>query len=279
MFRILETGFFTTVQDSGRYGFRDIGIPLSGCMDARAARLVNSLLENDQSDAVLEITMTGPKIQFEEPTFIALGGAEMSAELNGQAIGIYEVHPVNTGDLLTFGKLQTGFRTYLGLKGGIRSTKVLNSRSFFKSITKVDRIKENEEFAYQPCVDYKAKITQIKPESFCKEQKLIVEPGPEFELLDIKDQEKLFHKNFTIAKEYNRMAYQLEETLNEHTISMITSANLPGTVQLTPAGKLIVLMRDGQTTGGYPRVLQLNEASISVLSQKKFGDKISFVRS
>ena len=57
---------------------------------------------------------------------------------------------------------------------------------------------------------------------------------------------------------------------------MITSANLPGTVQLTPEGGLIILMRDGQTTGGYPRILQLKESSISVLSQKKFGDRIHF---
>jgi allophanate hydrolase subunit 2 len=56
---------------------------------------------------------------------------------------------------------------------------------------------------------------------------------------------------------------------------MLTSATLPGTVQLTPAGKLIILMRDGQTTGGYPRVLQLDTKSIALLSQKKFGDKVS----
>ena len=57
---------------------------------------------------------------------------------------------------------------------------------------------------------------------------------------------------------------------------MITSATLPGTVQLTPKGKLIILMRDGQTTGGYPRIMQLSAAAISVLAQKKFGDVISF---
>jgi allophanate hydrolase subunit 2 len=56
----------------------------------------------------------------------------------------------------------------------------------------------------------------------------------------------------------------------------LTSATLPGTVQLTPSGKLIVLMKDGQTTGGYPRILQLSDKSISILAQKKFGDNASF---
>ena len=72
------------------------------------------------------------------------------------------------------------------------------------------------------------------------------------------------------------MAYQLEETLDTHAQSMLTSATLPGTVQITPAGKLIILMRDGQTTGGYPRILQLSDDAINVLAQKTFGDTISF---
>ena len=276
MFRVLDTGFFTTIQDAGRFGFRDIGVPVSGYMDAKSAEIANSLLENDLDDAVLEITMTGPKLEFEAPTFIALGGAEMSAELNEQPIGNYEVHRVNTGDIISFGKLHSGFRTYLAMKGGIRSKKVLNSRSYFKSITKKDRILKNEEFEFGTFTDFEPKISQFKPEPIYREHQLQVERGPEFELLDEAARKDLFDKTFTIAKEYNRMAYQLEEKLIAHKNSMITSANLPGTVQLTPAGKLIILMRDGQTTGGYPRILQLGETAISVLSQKKFGDQISF---
>ena len=72
------------------------------------------------------------------------------------------------------------------------------------------------------------------------------------------------------------MAYQLEEYLSAKSHPMLTSATLPGTVQLTPAGKIIILMRDGQTTGGYPRIMQLTQNSIDLLAQKKFGDKVEF---
>ena len=72
------------------------------------------------------------------------------------------------------------------------------------------------------------------------------------------------------------MAYQLDETIDGHSISMLTSATLPGTVQFTPSGKLIILMKDGQTTGGYPRILQLTDKAISILAQKKSGDHFSF---
>lgn len=73
------------------------------------------------------------------------------------------------------------------------------------------------------------------------------------------------------------MAYQLEEKMEGHSISMLTSATLPGTVQMTPSGRFIILMKDGQTTGGYPRILQLTKEAISILAQKKAGDKIKFV--
>ncbi|MGB7786903.1 MAG: allophanate hydrolase subunit 2 family protein, partial [Salinimicrobium sp.] len=75
----------------------------------------------------------------------------------------------------------------------------------------------------------------------------------------------------------NRMGIQLQEELPNTLDAILTGPVLPGTVQLTPSGKLIVLMRDGQTTGGYPRVLQLSEAGINALAQKLPGEKFRFI--
>ena len=72
------------------------------------------------------------------------------------------------------------------------------------------------------------------------------------------------------------MAYQLQESLENSLEPILTSGVLPGTVQLTPSGKLIILMRDCQTTGGYPRVLQLKESAINILAQKYTGQQIRF---
>ena len=52
--QIVDPGLFTTVQDRGRYGFQDIGVPISGAMDQFALRSANSLVGNDQTDAELE---------------------------------------------------------------------------------------------------------------------------------------------------------------------------------------------------------------------------------
>ena len=277
MVSVKKRGFFTTIQDTGRLGFRHLGVPVSGVMDRYAARLANSLLENQSSDALLEITMTGPELLFHEPTYIALTGADMSAKINNEPIELNEVHQIAPKDIVSFGKLKKGLRTYMAIKGGFQIEQILNSRSFYQPITKLDRIKDNMELDYTPCEAYSPRIIQIKPDTFWKRNKIHVYPGPEFALLDDKQLEGLFANAFTVAKENNRMAYQLEEHLSPNTYTMLTSATLPGTVQLTPAGKLIILMMDGQTTGGYPRILQLSQRSINLLAQKKYGDKIEFV--
>jgi allophanate hydrolase subunit 2 len=100
--------------------------------------------------------------------------------------------------------------------------------------------------------------------------------GPEFDLLNEHQQKKIQTQLFTISKDNNRMGYKLNEILANNLPQILTSAVLPGTLQLTPSGKLIVLMRDCQVTGGYPRILQLNEASIHKLAQKTTNNRLRF---
>lgn len=276
MLKVLKTGLYTTVQDRGRFGYRNKGVPVSGTMDDIAAYKINTLLENDPQCAVLEMTMMGPTLQFTEPTFIALGGAQMAATLNNEAIGNYKVYPVKPGDILSYGKLEKGLRAYLAAKDGFAIEEVMGSRSWFVPITEHRKLGEGMEIPYTPCATFKPMLEALKTDSFWEVSELEVLKGPEFELLTDKHLEALFTKNFHIAKENNRMAYQLEEVILGHQKSMLTSATQPGTVQLTPAGKLIILMKDGQTTGGYPRVLQLSANAISILAQKKQGDSIGF---
>lgn len=276
MLNIIKSGFFTTVQDTGRFGFRDKGVPVAGAMDSYTVSKLNLLLENNEDSTVLEITMTGPTLEFEQDTYIVLGGAEMSATLNDVAIENYKVYKVNSGDILSYGKLIKGFRAYLGIKDGFRTASVLGSRSFFKPITEQDSIKKMPGLPYARCKMFSPKISKLKVDSILDKSQLEVYKGPEYDLLTDKQLAQIFYKEFSVANENNRMAYQFNEGIEGNTFSMLTSATLPGTIQLTPAGKLIILMKDGQTTGGYPRILQLSDMAISILSQKKSGDLISF---
>lgn len=276
MLKVLKSGFYTTLQDEGRFGYRDKGVPVSGVMDVNAVRNANRLLENDNNAAVLEITMTGPTLQFDKETYIVLAGAEMSATLNNAPISNYKIQKVDAGDILSYGRLLKGFRGYLAVKGGFKSTEVLGSQSQYYPITDSGYLKDNAELAYKGFASFKPKISELKTASPLDEVVLEVSKGPEYKMLNDEQLESLFFKEFSIAKENNRMGYQFNEKIKGHKKSMLTSATLPGTVQLTPSGKLIVLMKDGQTTGGYPRIVQLNDEAISILAQKKSGDIVSF---
>jgi biotin-dependent carboxylase-like uncharacterized protein len=276
MIKVKRAGFFSSIQDKGRYGFRHIGVPVSGVMDSYSASIANNLLENPENAALLEITMTGPSLEFAENTFLALSGADISARINEQPIRINEVHQVKKGDILSFGKLLHGLRAYLAVKNGFVTPRVLESRSYYKPVTPRDTIMDLMELPAEEHSAFEAKISSVTPEPFHKEYVLDVYRGPEYSMLEDKQLEALFGKEFTIAKENNRMAYQLQQVITGHNRTMITSATIPGTVQFTPGGKLIVLMKDGQTTGGYPRVLQLSGTAICILAQKKFGDNVKF---
>lgn len=276
---ILSASLQTTIQDLGRKGFRSYGVSISGAMDKFSLILANKLLNNDEGLPVMEITINGPRILFEDNTSIVVTGANISPKLNEKSIELNLVYEVKTSDVLSFGKLIFGSRAYLGVKGGFKTEKKLNSHSYFNGITsrsiveKGDRLKianYNSEF----------KITSSKvkvKESHFNVNRLEVTKGPEFSRLSKKQREILFSKNFEIDNLNNRMGYQLK---NEFFIieknEIITSAIIPGTVQLTPSGKLIILMRDCPTTGGYPRILQLTDIAINQLAQKKTGDKIKF---
>ncbi|WP_276392363.1 biotin-dependent carboxyltransferase family protein [Eudoraea chungangensis] len=276
MIKVIRSGFFTTIQDSGRFDLRHKGVPISGAMDLYSAAIANSMLDNHKKYAVMEITMTGPKLQFSVATYFCISGAEMSPSLNTKPINNYEVLKANKGDILSFGKLTSGFRTYLAVKDGFNTEIKLGSRSFFKPITPLNCVIDGMEIDISECKSYTPKILEMKSESLHHFDEISAYPGPEYDLLNTNAIKSLFSKKFTIAKENNRMAYQFVEPLMEHKHKMLTSATLPGTVQLTPAGKLIILMSDGQTTGGYPRILQLSKRAIAILAQKRSGDTIAF---
>lgn len=278
MVKVLKPGFYSTIQDFGRFGFQEFGVPYSGVMDKRATALINALLGNNENDAVLEMTMTGATLQFETGTCIALSGADMSAKLNEKLISLNKMILVKPRDILSFEKLNHGFRCYLAVLGGFKTETIMNSRSMYQNITKEVMLRKNDELktSMSTTLNLKHHASIKFDSSYIESEEIKVFKGPEFEFLTKGQQNELFSKPFTISKDNNRMAYQLEETFQNNLKPIITSVVLPGTVQLTPSGKLIVLMRDCQTTGGYPRVLQLKASSIDVLAQKFTGNTISF---
>lgn len=278
MIKVLKPGLYTSIQDFGRMGFQHYGVPCSGVMDKKAASMANLLLGNHIDDAVLEITMIGPVLQFAADTCIVISGAELKAKLNSSSIKLNKVIRVKANDVISFGKRVEGARSYLAVYGGFNTETVMNSKSMYQNVTSRFVVHKNDKLPI-------AKFLKVREEhyasirfgsAYIRSNDIEVFRGPEFELLTQEQQEALFVKAYAISKHNNRMAYQLNERLENDLKPIITSPVLPGTVQLTPSGKLIILMRDCQTTGGYPRVLQLSEDAIHTLAQKFTGQTIQF---
>jgi antagonist of KipI len=276
--KVINAGFYTTIQDLGRFGFQKHGVPVSGAMDNYSSRMANALLDNKENDALLEITMSGPILQFCSDTAISIVGADFSPKLNNNPIMLNHAICVKENDVLSFGNSKYGFRCYLAVSGGFQTEIIMKSRSMYKEISSGFKMVENDELSilkHSVSTERKHATIRIDSNHFTT-KKLEVFKGPEFELLSKIQQQQLLSEEFMVSKDNNRMAYQLVETLTNTLKPIITSLVLPGTVQLTPSGKLIVLMRDCQTTGGYPRVLQLSESAINILAQKFNGKTIHF---
>ncbi|MEX0870683.1 MAG: urea carboxylase, partial [Aquisalimonadaceae bacterium] len=130
---VLAAGTQTSIQDwPGRVGYWDIGVPPSGPMDALAFRIGNRLLGNDEGEAGLELTVTGPTLKFNVDTTIALTGAAMAASLDGEPVAFWVAVPVKAGQTLKIGAIDgAGARAYLLVAGGIQAPEYLGSRSTF----------------------------------------------------------------------------------------------------------------------------------------------------
>ena len=184
---------------------------------------------------------------------------------------MYQPINVKLGDTLKLNNTINGARCYIAISGGLNVKSIFGSKSFFSNITDSYFLKKNDEIKVSK--KSKNKILKWDRFNFKLNRSIEVFKGPEFDLLSSNSKNKLFKNEFTISTN-NRMAYNLVEKLQVGTKSIISSPVLPGSVQLTPSGKMIILHRDCQTTGGYPRILQLNISSLNYLSQLKSTDKI-----
>ena len=273
MIKVISKGLYTTIQDKGRFGYRNIGVPSSGYMDSESAETANLIINNPKDNPLIEATLIGPTLEFKKSAVICITGGEFSPTLNDIKISSYSAIEVNKGDILKINNSSIGSRCYISIQGTIISDTILGSKSFYHQITNSNIIEEGDIFLFKKNIrTLEQKHTHKK---FELNKTINVFRGPEFKCLSNESKKTLFNEEFSIGIN-NRMAYNLLEKIQDGVNSIISSGVIPGTVQLTPSGNIIILHRDSQTTGGYPRILQLNEKSLNDLAQLRTGDNIRF---
>ena len=132
---VIKPGALSQLQDLGRYGYQRFGVVVGGAMDEWSHRLANALVGNDENEATLEITLTGPSLRFEAAARVALGGADLSPRVDGLG-GTHTLphgRPVDiaAGSQLRFGARVAGARAYLAVAGGFEVPRVMGSRSTY----------------------------------------------------------------------------------------------------------------------------------------------------
>jgi len=255
-------------------------------MDPTATRLINILLGNAESDGVLEFHFPAPEIKFESDTQFALGGADFSAQLDGQPIDNWRPVIAGKNSLLKFKDRLSGSRVYLSVKGGFSIETWLGSVSTNlaarlggfdgRKLQTGDHIFFRSNGVTGSTANYSISPSIIP--HYSRFPTVRITPGAEYELLNGLGQETLLQENFSVTARSDHMGFRLEGKsifLNEG-MELVSSAVNFGTIQLLPDGQLIVLMADHQTSGGYPRIGHVASVDLPLLGQLGPGDKIAF---
>jgi len=280
-FHIKKTIFPLSFQDAGRYGFLAQGVPISGAMDLESAAIANRLVDNSEVNPVLEITLSGSRISISNKCQIAITGANLSSKINNKPVPMWETITIEKPSILTFEKVISGCRAYLAFNGNWKIEPWLKSYSAIaqSNLTPQFVFKKGDSIDATSNTFISKKIypEKYRP-SFPVAQKIKVMEGPEFNSFT-KTQIKYFlKKGFKIASNSNRMGYNLAAGFKNYKQKkeLISSGVVPGTIQVTNSGQLTILMRDAQTTGGYPRIAQILSEDINKVGQMKAGDEIFF---
>lgn len=280
---IISPGLVTTIQDLGRPGLRHQGVPLSGAADPVSFALANAAIGNEATAAGLECTLNGPSLRFKASGSFALGGADMKAHLNGNALQLYTPYDAQAGDELVLGAAQTGARGYIVFEGGLRGDEFLGSASTYlpaklgghdgRMVAAGDSLIS----AGKRPAARKDIPTTLRP-AIAHDFFLRALPGPEAAQLGAKELARFFSCGWSAGRRADRMGLQLEgaKLKVQDAAPMASSPVFPGTVQCPAAGEPFLLLCDAQTVGGYPRIAQVIAADLSLTGQIRPGDRIWF---
>lgn len=268
----LKTGLLTLVVDNTSVGYQKYGVPVGGPMDAKSAGLANWLVGNTPNTSLFEINIGGPQIRFETDCQIAITGADISPTINGIGAAMYETRTLKRGEALKFGKLNEGCRAYLAISGSWNVSDWMNTDSPKSSQT----LKNLSSIEIKPTGKLSPYRKVEKPK--LSESPVIIRAiqGPEFELLPEYVSKILLNSTFELLSASNRMGYRLSPNLPKIGTSIISSAVVPGTLQITQEGYPILLMQDAPATGGYVRALNVISEDMPNLGQLKAGDSFKF---
>lgn len=300
MLEVVEPGLLSTVQDGGRLGTTDLGVPIGGACDTWSLAVANVLLGNEPDDAALEITMVGPELLVLRRCTVALAGADLGARVieEDRPIAPGTVHLVHPGTRIGFtgagagagaGGSMAGARAYLAVAGGIDVEPVLGSRGTCltggfgglggRPLRAGDRIvprRPND-------VAAAGRRWPAEIAGPARDGPIRILPGPPSLGRPLRGAfPALLATSWHVASDSDRMGLRLEGppiAADPAAAGRLPSRGvLPGAVQVPPGGRPIVLLADAQTVGGYPVAGVVPAVDLPLLAQVRPGGHVRFMR-
>lgn len=281
-FQVRESGLYSTVQDLGRSGYRGLGLPSAGAMDQSALQIANLLVGNAPAAAAIECTAPGPVLRAADDLTIALTGADLSPALDGVEMEMWTPLVVRAGQTISFGAPRRGMWAYVSVAGGIDVPAVLGSASTYvpgrlggvagRRLLAGDVLGRGEgarRFAAP------VSISLDTPEDGAIVR---VIPGPQEAWFDEGARAQFWADGFRVGVHSDRAGVRLEgPAVRARRAAMLSDGMLPGAVQVPGSGQPIVIMADGPTTGGYPKIGVVATADLRLVAQARPGTRLRFV--
>jgi biotin-dependent carboxylase-like uncharacterized protein len=275
-------GPMTSLQDRGRLGYQRFGVSPSGAMDRRALAMANVLVGNAPDTAAIEFMNLGGTFTCEGgDLLVALAGAGCPASLDGTPVPPQTSVLLQEGQTLQVGHPRTGTFAYLAVAGGLNVAPQLGSLSFHPR----SRLGGLNGAALQagdrlPCrLDAKApEPMQLLADNPEESGPVRVMLGPQDDYFSQETIRMFLESAFTISPQADRMGFQLTGPALGHAkgFNIVSDGIVDGHIQIPGSGQPIVLMRDRQTTGGYPKIATIISADLDRFAQMRPGSTVRF---
>jgi KipI family sensor histidine kinase inhibitor len=285
IFEVLEPGLYSTIQDTGRPGFRARGLPAAGAMDLQAFRRANAAVGNDPgAAAALELTVPGPVLRALDHTTIVVAGADLSPSVDGAPVELSVPRVLHAGQTLHFGAPRRGQWAYLAVAGGIDVPRPLGSAATYvpggigglsgRRLVAGDVLARHGTDA--------GRLASPQPPVAIPDEEVTVRyvPGPQSDWFTDEAEGAFTSSAYRVSVHSDRAGIRLEGAVLRHRdrADILSDGMLPGAIQVPGGGQPIVIMPDGPTTGGYPKIGVIISADLRLLAQARPGTKVRFAK-
>jgi 5-oxoprolinase (ATP-hydrolysing) subunit C len=273
---------FVTLQDSGRSGWRRFGVSGSGAMDPDQLAIANVLVGNPPRQAALEFAFAGGVWEVAAGRCrIAVTGGRFAVTIDGMPLPAFASATVRRGQQIDIGAAPDAVWGYLAVAGGFALRGELGSlstharsaiggfggralRAGDELALAADRVTGRVERCIAPPAPAEGPISLVL--------------GPQHDRFTEAAVDTLLGADFRIGRYSDRMAYRLEGPALAHRDGhdIVSDGTVPGSIQVPGNGTPLVLMRDCQTTGGYPKIATVVTADLSRLAQLRPGACLRF---